>query len=117
MIKASDGKVTSWTPGSRGEVTSGDCVCLNSRDVLTKRQNYWRQIQTQAAFCVLKWAASSALPLGRPGEGDKDFRLSSPRGTFDHLGMASSTPPIPEIALGSSQPVARGWRGFRALIP
>ena len=106
--------MASWTSGSRGELTFRDYVCLSSRDVLTERQNDWRNIQIQATLHVWRWAAASALI---PGKGDKDSRLSRLRGTFGQLGMASLSLHVPEIALGSSQAAVQACRGFWALIP
>lgn len=64
----------SWSPGSSGEVTSGDCVCLKSRDVLTDGWHYQRMTQTPATFHTLKWAAAGRLapcPGGAQGEAIK----------------------------------------------
>ena len=106
--------MASWTPGSRGELTFRDYVCLSSRDVLTKRQNDWKNIQTQATLHVRRWAAASTVI---PEKGDKESRLSRLRDTFGQVGVASLSPHVPEIALGSSQPAVQACRGFWALIP
>ena len=87
--------MASWTPGSRGELTFRDYVCLSSRDVLTKRQNDWKNIQTQATLHVRRWAAASTVI---PEKGDKESRLSRLRDTFGQVGVASLSPHVPEIA-------------------
>lgn len=55
-------------------MTSGDCVCLKSRDVLTDGWHYQRMTQTPATFHTLKWAAAGRLapcPGGAQGEAIK----------------------------------------------